>query len=248
MDGAAYTELTQGYLPEGSAWPRDPGAMLTKIISVIGDELARVDLRGDQLLNEFDPRTALELLPEWEEMVGEPDPCSGPAATLKERRARVHAKLIARGGQSPAYFISLAASLGYTVEIEQYRPAYADMLAVGEPLWEEPAAFYWTVVVIDADDGVTYFYADESAADEPLASWGSTILECTIERFQPAHTDVAFAYRTPEEMLAGNHADFTAGQEFSTWPRLDRRPREAFMAGIHADFATGTETFWQTGY
>lgn len=224
MDGGAYTELMQSYLPEGSAWPHDPDAALTKIISVIGSELARVDARAAQLMQEFDPRTALELLPEWEEIVGEPDACSGPAETLKERRARVHAKLIARGGQSAAYFISLAASLGHTVEIEEYRPAYASLLAAGDPLWDEPAAHYWTVIIIDDDGGSRYFYADESAAGEPLATWGDTLLECMINRFQPAHTDVAFAYRTSAENRPGHHADFTTGYETSSWPHLARRP------------------------
>ncbi len=57
-------------------------------------------------------------LPDWEAEYGLPDLCVSVAGTA-QRVAAVRTKFGAIGGQSPAYFVCLAASLGYDVTIEE---------------------------------------------------------------------------------------------------------------------------------
>ena len=108
----AYLGQVQALLPPGLAWTREQDAVLTLLLQGLAEELARVDGRADDLVDEADPRTALELLQEWEAVCGYPDECLESGATPQERRAAVVARLTARGGQSRAYFIALAAVPG----------------------------------------------------------------------------------------------------------------------------------------
>lgn len=245
-DADAYTSALLALSPRGEAWPRDRRSIFARVLQAAADGLARIDRRVDDLRLEQQPLTTFELLPEWEVLVGEPDSCAGAATTLSERRQRVQARLTMRGGQSAVYFVELAASLGFTATVEQYRPAWAGFVAAGEPLWSEAAAFYWTLVVLD-DGSATQYLSVGDGAGEPLAAWGDQALECTASRYQPAEGDVAFAYRTRAETLAGIAADFVAGAEICAWPRLGRRPREAWRAGVFGDFAAGREWFWRAG-
>ena len=108
-------------LPPGVAWPRDPQSTLGKLIGAAADELARLDGRLGDLLDEADPSTALEMLSDWETTCGLPDGCaSGLAGTLAERQQAVVDHLTLPRGQSRAYFIALAASLGRIITIDEF--------------------------------------------------------------------------------------------------------------------------------
>ena len=115
----SYTTLLQQLLPPGRAWPRDPDAELTKLVDALAQELERVDARAVDLLDEADPRTAAEMLPEWEVALGLPDPTS-PWPDADQNRA-VHGRYAWRAGQDADYYRGLAASAGYaSVEFSRY--------------------------------------------------------------------------------------------------------------------------------
>ncbi|MEX2630038.1 MAG: putative phage tail protein [Tistlia sp.] len=181
-------------LPRGAAWPTDPDSRFRRLLSGLAASLAAVHSRALALLNEADPRTTLELLPEWEEMVGEPDLCAGPAEGLQLRRQRVVAKLLARGGQSRAFMIQLAASFGYGIEITEYRPFIAGLSHCGDELLGGHAVRHvWSVSVPDAR--LTYFRTGVSSPGERLLAIGrAEDLECVLRRAQPAHTNLLFSY------------------------------------------------------
>jgi uncharacterized protein YmfQ (DUF2313 family) len=109
----AYARALRLLLPPGRLFD-EPGAELTLLLGALADELARVDARGVDLVNESDPRTAVETLSDWESMVGLPDDrvLSIPSTTAA-RQVAIVAKLVARGGQSPGYFAALCAACGY---------------------------------------------------------------------------------------------------------------------------------------
>ena len=109
-----YRRLLAALLPQGLIWPRDAESNLGRLLHSLAEELARIDARGGDLINEADPRTAFELLSQWEKVCGLPDECSALSETLAARRGAVLAKLTALGGQTPDYFIELAATLGYS--------------------------------------------------------------------------------------------------------------------------------------
>ncbi|MFH5924542.1 YmfQ family protein [Roseomonas xinghualingensis] len=189
---AAYVAVLLSLLPRGRIWPRDPGSTLATVARGLAPTAQRLDERGAALLVDAFPKSAVELLPEWERTVGLPDPCSGLAPTLQQRQAQVVARLIAVGGQSIPYFVSVAAALGYEIEIEEFAPARAGAFSAGDPLYGEAWAHAWRVHAPGAT--VTYFVAGGSSAGEPLAAWGNEVLECVLSRIKPAHTNLIFAY------------------------------------------------------
>lgn len=208
-----YLDLLQQLLPPGDAWSREPDAVITKLLHGTADELARVHRRMLDLIEEADPRTTEELLPDWERVAGLPDPCAGGDQTVEERRVALTAKLTSRGGQSRQFFIDLAARYGFAITIDEFAPFVAGSGA-GEPLYDDGARFVWRVNEPSIDDGIRYFVAG-SFAGEPLASWGNETLECVIRPFAPAHTHVIFAAPTiPLLLQDGDVLELQDGELF----------------------------------
>ncbi|MBM6414851.1 YmfQ family protein, partial [Lacticaseibacillus paracasei] len=134
----------------------------------------RLCARDNQLIVEANPSTTTELLPEWEETMGLPDPCAGPAPTIDQRRAQVLARFANSGGQSIPFFIAYALTLGYAITITVYTP-YTFGMVFGLPMYGDAFIFAWTV-------------------NAPLAAEANNVLECEFERLKPAHTTVNFIY------------------------------------------------------
>lgn len=152
--------------------------------------LARVDRRVDDLLAEADPRTTTEMLADWERVAGLPDACTGQAETTAERRDRVVARLTARGGQSAAYFIQVAAALGYDITIEEFPTLTCeDPCDGGLNPWPWP--YTW---MVHAPAETIREMPCDGASDEPLRTWGNQALECLLNRNKPAHTNLIIAY------------------------------------------------------
>ena len=194
LTAADYLAQLQALLPQGFAWPRQADAALTKLLLAWADEMARIDGRAADLVEEADPRTTAELLADWERVAGLPDPCVaalGINQTTAQRRAALVAKLTTIGGQSAAYYIALAASLGYTITVTEFSPFQAGS-AAGDALTNDGWQFVWQVNAPEAS--IVEFAAGRSSAGEPLRSWGNELLECVINRLKPAHTYVLFAY------------------------------------------------------
>ncbi len=192
MPAESYRDQLQALLPPGRAWPRAPESTLGRLLLAFAEALARLDARVDALLDEADPRTTLELLPDWERVAGLPDACAGPPETLQGRRAALVARLTAQGGQTPAFYVALAAALGFEVTITEFRPFRAGQSSAGEPVLDEDWAYAWQVNAPATT--VTEFRAGLSGAGEPLRVWGNQPLECAIARAAPVHTTVIFAY------------------------------------------------------
>lgn len=189
-----YLHQMQALLPPGPAWTKDDDALLTRMLGALSAELSRIDGRVRQLVEENDPRMPAELLLDWERVAGLPDTCvalSGQAQSIAQRRAALSARLTMLGGQSNAYFIALAASLGYTVTITEFRPFRAGQSRSGDTVatnW----LFAWQVNA--PLNTVVPYRSGEAVAGDPLNSWGNKLLECVLSRFKPANTTVVFAY------------------------------------------------------
>jgi uncharacterized protein YmfQ (DUF2313 family) len=117
----AYARQLKQLLPRGALWLLESTSTLTKALLGMAEELARVDARGVDLVEESDPRTAYETISDWEEMLALPDDVvTAIPATIEERRIAVTQKYTRIGGQSPQFFIDLAATCGYTVTVSKY--------------------------------------------------------------------------------------------------------------------------------
>lgn len=192
LTGTDYLQQLQALLPQGPAWPRE-ASPLTRLLTGLAQELGRVDGRAMTLLEEADPRTTAELFADWERVGGLPDACAqafGGDQTRAQRRAALVGKLTTLGGQSAAYYVGLAAALGYAITVEDFRP-HTVRDPVNHPLYGSAWAFAWQVNT--ALNTVTK-HTVRGPVSDPLASWGTALLECVIQRLKPAHTTVLFSY------------------------------------------------------
>lgn len=187
----AYREQLHALLPRGRVWTRDADSNLGRVLAAWGAELATAEARAGELLEELDPRTTVEMIADWERMVGLPDPCTGPLDGLAQRRAAVLARLAELGAQTPAYYVSLAAAFGYEVTITEFRAVTCGM-PIGGPMYGIDWQFAWQVNAPETT--VTFSECGSGTAGEPIATWGNLLLECVIQRAKPAHTIVIFSY------------------------------------------------------
>lgn len=197
-DAAAYAEAQRQLLPPGKAWEATPGGPFAGLLRALGEEMARLDARGLAVVDEADPRAALELLPDWERVAALPDTCTGVPDTASERQAALHQKLTRPGAQNAAAYIELAARAGYAIEIVEHLPLRTGFRA-GMRCNGQDWAFTWTAKVKPfegyiAEDSFLAVFRVGSRAGELLRGWGALNVECLIRRAAPAHTIVLFAY------------------------------------------------------
>jgi uncharacterized protein YmfQ (DUF2313 family) len=189
---ADYEATLAKLAPTGRAWPPDAATVVQQSLAALAPTPFRAYQRATNLLTDAFPSTADELLPEWEASLGLPDPCAGESPTIALRQAQVTARFTAGGGQSIAYFVNFAKTLGYDITITQFSPFRVGVSTVGTPLYGEAWAFAWQVNAPQFT--ISYFGVSISAVGEPLATWGNTVLQCELQRLAPAHTTVIFNY------------------------------------------------------
>jgi hypothetical protein len=102
----AYARMMRHLLPPGKLWRHDSDSVLSKVLLASADEMERIDQRALDLIEEADPRTTTELLPDFERELG-----LVAEGTLAERRARVVALLLRRQRFRPVDFQQVLAPL-----------------------------------------------------------------------------------------------------------------------------------------
>ena len=192
-DSGQYRDQLKALLPPGRAISGDAGATIDDLLLAMAEEWARLDARALALLVDVNPTTALEVLPDWERVAGLLDTCGGSQSqTLQGRRADLVGRLAATGGQSRAYFIAVAAAIGYAITITEFRPFRVGFSAAGDGLSNGDWAFTWRVNAPDTTRSA--FRVGISAVGEALSVWGNERLECIIGELKPAHTILQFQY------------------------------------------------------
>ena len=208
----------QRLLPRGRVWHRGWGTLQAADLLTLMPTWARLHARANDLIGEVFPCSTTEMLPEWEATLGLPDPCvQPPLATIQQRTAAVCAKFVARGGASQAYFIHLAASLGFLIEIDTFTPFRVGHSRTGDRLYGAEWAFAWRVVVQGAPGTITYFRVGASAAGEPLAAWGIKQLECMFEASKPANSQIIWSYNVNSSIWDGGASIWDGGD--SIWDK-----------------------------
>ena len=172
-DQADYTGALQALLPQGRVWPNDPLSIQAQVLGALAQTPARIDAAATALLAGALPGDYVDLVPEWEETLGLPDPCAGAAPSIAERAAQVRARFIGGGGQSLPFFIAFAAALGFTVSIETFISFRAELSCVESPLFGDDWTFAWGVRIIAQTGTVS-----------------TAVLLCELNALKPAHTFV----------------------------------------------------------
>ena len=142
--GDDYADAFQALLPQGQAWPRvwdtedgTPLGLARSALMKVVRGLCRIwgdfELRASALLEvESDPRTTVELLPDWERNWGLPDPCYQSPQSISARQQALVMRMTLWGAQSRQFFIDVAAMIGYTITITEYRPFFVAMDGCGD--------------------------------------------------------------------------------------------------------------------
>lgn len=189
-----YRQVIANAWAKGPVWEgiNDSGKTIYKLTQAMAEEYARIDARALNLLNEVFPDTTLELLDDWERVLGLPDTCTGAATTLQERRDAIISKLLLIGRQDPQFYIEFMAAFGIEITITQFKPFRAGQAVAGDALTNENWLFWWQVN--SALYNYKEFKAGQSQAGDALRTWGNAALECLINKYKPAHTQVIFSY------------------------------------------------------
>jgi uncharacterized protein YmfQ (DUF2313 family) len=192
LSAADYQNHLAALLPPGPAWPSDDGGDMEELLLGLAQELARIDARVDDLIAEADPRYTQALLSEWERVLALPDVCitAVGAQSTQERRSALVSKLIQIGGQSAAYYIAVAAALGFSITITEFNP-FVWTMPLSLPMCGMDWQFVWQV---NAPLVSRRYWLCTDPASDPMSTWGNGLLECVLNRIKPAHTLILFSY------------------------------------------------------
>lgn len=168
---------------------KDVGGVFSQDVGIEGSYLDALKTSADNLHLELFPDTTTTLIADWERIY---DIIPPDGATLVQRQAAVVQKKRLRRKLTRAYFITLAASVGYSIAIEEILPNSVDYGGTWSTI------YIWRVHVLNSAKEITYFTADDSGSGELLADWpGEDILENLFMNLKPAHTHVYFVYEGP---------------------------------------------------
>lgn len=175
--GEDYKQIMIKLSPTGACWPIEDDSNWVTLLEALAQEYARVDAAAYELVQEAFPDTSTVLLPNWERVLGLPDECSTPGASIDVRRADVLAKLRARGGQSAAYIESVIAAYGAQAVVQDMVPFYADEGEAGEHVFDTIWDYKF---LIDVQNPSTIEDVDS--------------FECRMNQITPAYAQSFFVY------------------------------------------------------
>ena len=195
-----YGTLLLDLLPRGLAWTRDPSTVIGRLLRAFAEELARIEVRGLDLIRESDVRQTHELLAEWEAWLRTREDCPDLGATDTERRFALLIRLATAGGQNAFHYAEIAQLLGYDIDVvdfvgfEEFRVGIS---AVGDAL--SNGAWVFTILIHAPTVSPIFFRAGLSSAGDPLTTGGNSNarLQCELDRIRPAHMLFLYAFDKP---------------------------------------------------
>jgi len=154
------------------------GSLFGRLLSCFAVELFRLELYVFKLLNEAVPGLSVELLPDWERVLGLPDKCSllSDFDTQEEQQEIAHTKYFGEYQTvTKDYLIEYAAVLGFTISIEE--------------LQLETNSFIMGVAIMGANElGGQGSFAVLEITVQPGGTGSLEQMQCIFNRLKPAHT------------------------------------------------------------
>lgn len=177
-------------LPRGLAWSRRRLSNVGKLIEVIARErMARHQRKLILLDVESVPTRAIELLAQWEQFAGLPDPCRPLPGSLAERHAALGDVFFADHPPTPANMEEWARSAGWNITIREQRDFVAGVSQAGDAIGESD--FAWVVTILDQT--IAFFQASQNASGDRLFTFPDiATLQCVLQRANPAHLKIYF--------------------------------------------------------
>jgi uncharacterized protein YmfQ (DUF2313 family) len=152
-------------------------------LETLGAELHRVENRGLRLIDEADPRTAIETLSRWESVLG-----LTASGNDTQRQTQITSAFSAYGGQTAEYFRAACAAVGIPVTVKTY-PEFTPDGVYANPIL---AAHCFQVI---APDTSTVVLRVGMQCGQPLRAFGvGSPIPYLIDKIKPAHTKAFIAY------------------------------------------------------
>ncbi len=214
-----YRDQLISLLPPGRAMRAERLSTLWEVLFGFAGELNRVDDRMDDLIRESLISTTSELLTDFENESGLPEASTDLALTTQGRIEVLLAKQIKVGQQNTEYFIEIAEKLGYTITIEEFKPAWAGVMVAGDYCGGLSILFKW-IVWIEKTDNI---------------DWNISQLMHDLTDAKPGHTEIFFRFSNVE-FGRGFSTDFNSIRHYDgSWINFD------FDAGFSNAFANNTD-------
>ena len=187
------TDVLAGYLPNDilhRAKNKD-GANLRKILIGLAAQWLNFRSTLNDVFAEYNPNNTTALIEEWEEFVGIPDSCISNTGTLAQRRTNILLKLAGINATTSKQFETIAATLGYTVQVQSgvdtsTFPMTFPIILMSAA--EAPFVIVVTMSIADRPSGFTYTFPLTFTSQAPV------ILECLFNKLKPANTLLFFRY------------------------------------------------------
>ena len=201
--GAALLPAILSYLPRGSAWRTDyvadsnDNSFLHRFWRAVAEPVCDLYAKAWELAMQSTACTVTSGIGDWETEFGLPDPCVAAASTFADRVAALREKVAGEGGGSIAYFVCVAARLGYTITISE--PRFFEF-GLSSFDGDQSDAFapdmkaYWIVHVAGALPKYFEFGASSFGYDRFSDFTSALDLECVFNARKPAHTTLIFDY------------------------------------------------------
>lgn len=181
-------------LPPGPAWNRATGSPGSAVLTSGASQLQRIDALAMKLIEEADPRTCAETFEDWLRVYGIPDECMiGIEDLTDDQKRQALLLLVRRSGLTHDFYDELGAIFDIDVDTGAYDP-FRVTSRVDSPIWGTDWAHAYVIVVRTSLTSSKNLFRTTSRADERLASWGISFLECLVRKNAPAHAEVIFEY------------------------------------------------------
>lgn len=178
---ADYLGALQALMPRGRVWPRDTSTVQASVLAGLANSYAVQNARANYLLVDAFPKTAIELLPEWEASLGLPALAAGPAPSILARQTMVVARFVGAGGTTVACYSRYADLLGFRLTIAGSAPFRCGQSRAGQHLGGVEQMYGLTVSVV-------------GATSTPFGQYGPAVLESELQRIAPPYSVLKFIF------------------------------------------------------
>lgn len=167
--------------------PLSLGGQHDQDISIEGDHLDRAGARDTKLLAELFANSSYEQLEAWERNYATAPFYDDP---LLVRQNKVVQKMSELSRLDRAYFVQIAAALGYVVVLEELHPFMPGWSGAGDEVGDDESDWCWRIYYTETDAYV--FRAGESVVGECLSYSLAGILQQILNDLKPSDTFVDF--------------------------------------------------------
>jgi uncharacterized protein YmfQ (DUF2313 family) len=181
-------------LPDGWAATRDPDDYEGALFRPMGQEFSLIEGSLAAMLPQIDPRQAPNLLPNWEQALGLPDPCMAayPITDTVTRGLLAFERLTNAGTICAGYFERQALLVGETITIQEFPASLCGTMKCGDSL--NPSPGQCNILVTLPTTEVTRFVCGASTAGDSLGAYDHSVMECIIRAGVPLYVTPYFSY------------------------------------------------------